>query len=193
MSNASAFASPRWWTPFVDWITGHPRTLLSIGIGFQLFVLLGMIAFRAAPHVTGETVLLRVVPVDPRDMFRGDYVTLSYQFTRLSSVPGYGSQGNDPHDERRGQTVYVLLAPEADGKHWRPIRASLTRPTEGRFIRGTVAGWDRGEFGIESFYVQEGKGLEYEEAVRRRKLSAVVSIAPDGRAALRSLQIEDAP
>jgi len=188
MSNASILASPRWWQRPVDWIAGHQRTLLLAGVGFQLFVLLGMIAFRAAPYLSGETVLLRIVPVDPRDMFRDDYVTLGYEFSRLSAVPGYSQYG-----DQQSRTVYVTLEPEKDGKHWRPTRFSLDQPTAGRFIRGTTIGRDRAEFGIESFYVQEGKGLKYEEAARRRELSAVVSLSPDGHAALRGLQVDDRP
>ena len=45
-------------------------------------------------------------------------------------------------------------------------------------------------FGIESYYVQEGTGLDYEAAVRRGRVSAVVAVAPDGQAALRGLRIE---
>jgi len=40
-------------------------------------VLGGMIALHAAPLWFGETVLLKVEPVDPRGLMRGDYVILS--------------------------------------------------------------------------------------------------------------------
>jgi uncharacterized membrane-anchored protein len=43
----------------------------------QLVVLGGMIALHAAPLWFGETVLLKVEPVDPRGLMRGDYVILS--------------------------------------------------------------------------------------------------------------------
>jgi uncharacterized membrane-anchored protein len=185
-----ALAKLHCWQRAVDGVAAWPRTLLLVAVGFQLSVLLGMIAFRAAPHLLGETVLLRVVPVDPRDMFRGDYVTLSYEFTRLSSLPGYGRHGYERRDERSGETIYVSLAPEPDGKHWRATGCSFSRPSQGRFIRGTVAGWDRGQFGIESYFVQEGKGTKYEQAVRQHHLSAVVSLSPDGSAALKGLQVD---
>ena len=194
MSETSIVTSPlpRRLEATVDWLKRRERTLLLAGIGFQLFVLLGMILFRAAPYWTGQTVLLRIVPVDPRDMFRGDYVTLSYDFTRLpvGGVPGLGPRPYDRHDDWNGKTIYVSLVPEKDGKHWRAERFSLDRPAGGKFLRGTIAGWDRVEYGIESYYVQEGKGHDYEDAARRRQLSAVVSLTPDGRAALRGLQVD---
>jgi uncharacterized membrane-anchored protein len=191
MSDAAILTPAPRWQRLVDGIAGWQRTLLLVGVGFQLFVLLGMIAFRAAPYWSGETVLLHVVPVDPRDMFRGDYVTLSYEFSRVSGIPGLGRQQSGAFDNSQGQTIYVSLVPEQDGRHFRPARYSLDPPASGPFIRGTIVGGNRAEFGIESFYVQEGTGHKYEEAVRRHSLSAVVSLAPDGRAALRSLQVDD--
>ena len=39
------------------------------------------------------------------------------------------------------------------------------------------------EFGIESYFVQEGKGQDYEDASATTALSAEVAVAADGRAA----------
>jgi hypothetical protein len=90
----------------------------------------------------------------------------------------------------QGKTVYVTLVPEPDGKHWRAGTFSTERPTRGTFLRGTISRGNNIEYGIESFYVQEGEGDKYEEAVRDRQLSAKVVVAADGRAALSGLQID---
>ena len=177
----------------LGWLKKHESTVLAIGVGLQVAVLVGMIASRAVPLVTGDTLLLRVVPVDPRDLFRGDYVILGYDFSRippegiqgLPKRPDYGNRR-----ERRGQTVYVSLAAEPDGEHWRAEKFSIHRPSGGKFLRGTITGWNRIEFGIESFYVPEGEGLKYERAIRGRGLSAEVAVISDGTAVLRGLRIE---
>jgi uncharacterized membrane-anchored protein len=153
---------------------------------FQLAVLLWMVVWHSRPLVASgsQTVLLRVVPVDPRDLFRGDYVTLSYEFSR-TRPPGL------PWNDRSGRTVYVALAPDRDGRHYHAAGSSLDPPPPGSgpFLRGTAT--EAGlAFGIESYFVQEGKGKAYEDAVRRGKLWAEVAVAPDGRAALRGLVIE---
>jgi len=67
----------------VDWCKHRERPLLLIGAAAQIVVLAGMIGLHSLPLLRGKTVLLRVQPVDPRDIFRGDYVTLSYEFSRL--------------------------------------------------------------------------------------------------------------
>ena len=69
-------------------------------------------------------------------------------------------------------------------------KIGLKPPTAGKYLRGTIAGYDRIECGIESYYVQEGQGREFEDAARSHKLSAEVSLASDGRAVLRGLHIE---
>lgn len=180
---------PGWLERVAASVQGRGRTLLIAGMGLQLSVLIGMIVLKAAPLWTGETVLLRVVPIDPRDMFRGDYVALRYD---ISGGPRSGSAGlPDSWDrQQQGKTVYALLKPEEDGKHWQLDRFSVERPAGGKFICGTITGWNSVEYGIESYYFQEGQGREYEEAARQRKLSAEVAIAPDGRAALRQLHME---
>jgi len=175
------------------WMRGRERTILLSAAAFQILVLLAMIALRAVPLVVGENILLRVAPVDPRELFRGEYVMLSYDFSR---IPSGGIEGI-PQDLRapdlrnwQGRTVYVSLVPEPDGKHWRADKVSIRRPAGGKHIRGRIIRWGQIEFGIEAYYVQEGKGREYEAAVRDRRLSAEVAVTPGGSAALLRLWIE---
>ncbi len=61
------------------------RLAILVAVCFQLVVLVGMILGKTVPYYFhGKTVLLQVVPVDPRDLFRGDYVTLGYDISRVS-------------------------------------------------------------------------------------------------------------
>jgi uncharacterized membrane-anchored protein len=170
------------------WLKRHEKAGILFAVVFQALILGGTVASRALPYLTGETIRLRVQPVDPRDFFRGDYVILGYEFSRipLGTIPGLGSD----HGQWKGRTVYLTLVPEADGIHWRQDAFRLDRPDSGKFLRGTIVGYDRVEYGIESYYVQEGRGKQYEQAVRQRRLAAEVVVSPDGRAALRRLIVE---
>jgi len=77
-----------------------------------------------------------------------------------------------------------------DGRHWRADKFSTTCPASGKYLRGTITGYNRIECGIESYYVQEGTGRKYEQAIRSQKLSAEVAVTSDGQATLRALRIE---
>jgi uncharacterized membrane-anchored protein len=177
------------------------RGLLPALAAAQLVVLGGMIALHAAPLWFGETVLLKVEPVDPRDLMRGDYVILSYDISRvpkdgIEGIPdaksaSWRSWSRDQWMEER--TVYVTLEPDADGKPWRGVKTSIHPPASGRFIRGKYVrrwGGPRIQFGIEAFYVQEGAGKELEQARNVRRLVAAVALLPSGKAALRGVRVE---
>ena len=197
------FTGPAWLERAACWMRGHERAVLGTTLAFQLAVLTGMIALHAAPLMFGETIRLKVEPVDPRDLMRGDYVILSYDISR---VPKDGIEGipdakdtswrywsRDQWMEER--IVYVTLEPEADGKLWRGVKASVNKPASGRFIRGKYVryGW-RGlpeiRFGIEAFYVQEGTGRTLEQARNARHLTAEVALLSSGKAALRDVRDE---
>jgi uncharacterized membrane-anchored protein len=167
---------------------GRGRTLVLAGVGLQAAVLLGLIGLRVSLLWAGDTVLLRAVPLDPRELLRGDYVILSYE---CSVVPHGGPQGSVP-DSRTisdGQIVYVPLVRDPDGRHWHGEGCTVQRPADGLFLRGRLSG-GRIVFGIESCFVQEGMGKSYESAERAGKLWAEVAVARNGEAALRRLVIE---
>jgi uncharacterized membrane-anchored protein len=147
---------------------------------------------RAAPLVSGQTVLVRVEPVDPRDLFRGDYVILSYDFSR---VPREGIQGLSDSErgswkQLQGRPVYVTLVPDSNGVHHRAEKITMVKPERGLFIKGQIERYGAMKFGIESYFVQEGTGREYEQAIRDRKLSAELAVSSSGQAALKGLRIE---
>jgi uncharacterized membrane-anchored protein len=187
---------PAWTEVVLGWFKEHERPILIGTVLFQLLVLFGMMVPRSTTLLTGETILLRVVPVDPRDLLRGDYVILSYEISRVppqgvEGLFGPGQFSTADFNDGRGQTVYVTLIPEPDGRHYRGGAVSINPPSPGvKFIRGTLRARSQIDFGIESYFVQEGKGKDYENALLNRRLSAEVALTPDGHAALRGLRIE---
>ena len=62
----------RWVDLKLEWLKARERKVLLVTVVAQLLILLGMISLRAVPLVTGQTVLVRVLPVDPRDLLRRD-------------------------------------------------------------------------------------------------------------------------
>jgi hypothetical protein len=155
------------------------RLAIAAAVGLQVAVLLVMILGRTVPYIGAKTVLLKVAPVDPRDLFRGDYVILSYDINR----PPFGQfQPGDP--------VYAVLAPDGDGRHYHAAEFLKTPPADRVFIQGTAQASGRAVYGIESYYVQETTVHDYERAIQRRGLSAEVALDGQGRPALQRLIIE---
>ena len=66
----------------------------------------------------------------------------------------------------------------------------MVKPATGPFLKGQMPRYGPIQFGIEAYYVQEGTGHGYEQAIRNRKLSAELAVTSSGQAALRGLRIE---
>lgn len=187
-STRPASAAPDRWNRAWSWLAAHQRLVLGAAVAFQLLVLAGMILLKTSVLITGDTVLLRVQPVDPRDLFRGEYVILGYSFSVVPPSKVAGLQV--PPEGSNGLTVYAILEPEDDRGHWQATRFSATPPQGVKFIKGRYGPWDRVSYGIESFFVQQGRGRGYEQAVRDRRLVAKVALGKNGQAVLRELIIE---
>lgn len=176
----------------LGWLKARERTVLLITAAAQLLILVGMIALRAIPLLTGQSVLVKVLPVDPRELFRGDYVRLSYDFSRVppEDVQDRPASWDSRRSHRAGRTVYVPLVPDSDRVHYRAERPTAMKPASGLFLKGQLTGYGTMLFGIEAYYVEEGSGLRYEQAIGKRQLSAELAVTSGGQAALRGLRIE---
>jgi uncharacterized membrane-anchored protein len=155
-------------------------------VALQILLLVGLIGYKQFTLLTGERILLKTVPVDPRDMFRGDYVALSYEISRLESWQWQS------HTFSKGDPVYVTL--RRVGRFWDAASAAKSPPSDGRlFIKGRVSqvmrDGLRAEYGIESYFVPEGKGRDLERAAGK---GLVVEAAVDrhGRAVICGVSVE---
>jgi uncharacterized membrane-anchored protein len=160
-----------------------------------------MAANRETILRTAPVVFLRTAPVDPYDAFRGDYVRLDYEISR---VPTHLLRDGlrtfmyaDEPGSRREHKVYASL--EMKGDLGTLTGLSDREPGDGRFIRGRARpGWGRTlhvQYGIEAFFVEQGKGLELE---RRRiqdgvqiPLEMAVAVSANGTAVLKDYRWSD--
>ena len=161
---------------------------------FQLVILSGLSGKGLVPRITSDRVRFEVIPVDPRDMMRGEYITLGYEFSRLPEdveliderIKSYKTNTNF---NQKSIDVYVTLKFNLKEDIYKGIFFGSTPPTKGRYLRGKLNSNNRIEFGIEAFYLQEGKGQIYEKAIREKKLVAEVYLAPDGSAQMKKVHI----
>jgi len=61
----------------------NQKKILYLTVVFWLLIFSGFILFKEYTLRTGTEMILRIEPVDPRDLFRGDYVTLNYEISTL--------------------------------------------------------------------------------------------------------------
>jgi len=173
-----------------NWLILAAVAVAALQIGFLAWAITG----RAAVLRDGQEVLLKVLPVDPRDLLRGDYVRLGYDVSRL---PRAIFQPPITSDVEEGTPVFVLLRRGTDGVFAAAAaafdHAALATPADGEaIVRGAAQRFysDSGvdlfvDYGIERFYLPEGEGLQIEKDMRERPFFVVVAVAEDGTAQIK--------
>ncbi len=179
---------------------------LVVVVLLQTLMLLAMIGMRQWTLATGTPVILETQPVDPRSLFSGDYVRLNYKVSDLSLEALAGDQ-----IFKRNDTIFVVLAPE--GGYWKAVSVHQTRPPNSAgqpVIRGKVEytsdmTWDPTQnralqgtrlhvkYGIEDYFVQEGRGHALERPRSEQIVSIQIAVDRFGNAGIKAVLVNGQP
>lgn len=155
-------------------------------LSLWLILLIGFISVKEFTAKTGEKGLLKTMPVDPRDLFRGDYVALQYEISSVN-LNELGVNQNFS----KGDKVYASL--KKQGEYFSLNNVSSSRPSP-LYLSGTVTYASRSslilEYGIESYFVPEGKGQQFESAAQRDRIDVEVSVDRFGNAVITGLFLD---
>lgn len=152
----------------------------SLAIMLQLSILLVEYIGSALPIWTGNPITLKTEPIDPRSLFRGNYVALKYQINQIPAIKG----------ARKNKVIYVVLKYDKNGVyHYKS--AQFERPVKVPFIRGrithdyipSVAGKSvmHVNYGIEAFFMPKEKALETERKSRGVS-EVIIYVSSNGKA-----------
>ena len=186
-------------TPLRSWFATPKPSWMAIAVvaGIQTLALVYIVFDRVSLLASGREIVAEVIPVDPRDIFRGDYVVLNYTFTRTGEVPV-------PDGTATGDKLYVTLKPGTEPNTWEIVSAERSYPSTvapGNVVLKGFANYVSAKtdtqpatasirYGIESYFVPEGTGKELEELVRDKKIATVIAVGRNGEAAIKALVID---
>lgn len=129
----------------------------------------------------GAEIKLKLAPIDPRSLLQGDYVRLNYEVSNTENLPAF-----DHSNWEWDQKIRVVLQPDANGvytvKGYQKSNDS-TQQTPGEIIMNGTTQGNRIQYGIETFFVPEGKGHD----VQSRAQYALVRVGSNGDAILVTL------
>jgi len=166
--------------------------LLILVLALQTAWILGTTFVQERTLKGGKVVLLETRPADPRDLIRGDYVTLGYKISDVAfdrfSPPL--TKGLAP-----GETVYVVLEPRGEFHEVAQAATNPITPGAGQVVlKGHARSWwnsvnqqtVRVEYGLERYYVREGTGnpvgkLTVQAAVPDSGLAKIKAVFVDGK------------
>ena len=147
----------------------------------QAVFLLSWAGWHEQVRSRAPVIRLKTVPVDPQDLLRGDYMILRYEISDAKPPPTI------PGRTAEAAEYWVVLEPR-DGFHV-VVSTSWEEPTV-EAPKLAVKGWRgaRGTaYGIENFYVPEGKGtpqfkrIEVDAAVSPTRRLYLKRVLVDGR------------
>ncbi|WP_377888941.1 GDYXXLXY domain-containing protein [Alkalihalobacillus sp. R86527] len=162
-----------------SFVRTHQKPLFLI-----VFIMVTMITYQGFYDEwivqNGSEIKLKLAPIDPRSMLQGDYVRLRYDISNL----------DDTTDIQGRKKVKVVLVKNEEGyyeysgyyqvggewnKGYKPLKTDV-------FIKGILNSNGSAHYGIESFFIEEGSGEEY-EAMNY----AIVKVGSNGNAILTEL------
>jgi uncharacterized membrane-anchored protein len=175
--------------------------LLLVVALVQSAALFKMVYDRDRLLKSGREITMPTRPLDPRDIFRGDYVTLGYDISSLrkSSIP----QQTTFDAFQPGTSVYVTLTPDP-AAGWKAISVTPGYPRQAvasdvvlqARVKTLWQAEDKSDallgvrYGIESYFVPEGTGRALEVKVGERKIESIVAVDANGTAALKGLVVD---
>ncbi len=170
------------------------QILLSLIVVLQVVSIIVFITIQEVRFSESKIITLQTQPVDPRDIFRGDYVILDYEISHLTENTTKRN-GSDKTTccyyefwDETDKDVYVFLKPAGDAWHAIGVSSSYdgdnlitdsnTNITEFVRIKGKLTTVDNIEridgeenireleitYGIENYFVQVDTGKTIETA-----------------------------
>ncbi len=164
---------------------------LLLCAGIPLFILVSLTITPLLTLAFGQEIMIKTRPVDPRDVFRGDHVVLSYDINEITidKAPAV-FKDEDQWQGLYRKSLYVVLKKEGD--YYTVDSAVFDKPKEGIYLKAYYQSpvWDQGAvyqgdqnitgiqvtYNLDQFFVPENTGMSLELLSQRGQLNAWVKV-----------------
>lgn len=158
---------------------------LVIFLAIMILGFLIAILYLSWPLLTGKTIILQTQPVDPFDLFRGQYLVIRYDISSIPIISGVNE------NSLISQTIYVKLNKNDSSNVYNYGSAYLEKPNEGTFIKGKIKSISHGkiliEYGIEQYF------FERNAEINTRGIQVEVKVDSSGQARISRLLKDEKP
>lgn len=145
---------------------------------------------------SGAEVVLESTMVDPRDFFRGHYVTLRLNIQQVHRDKFAPKDQLEP-----GKPILATLQ-RGEGAYWEIAALSTTAPRSGPFLKSSTPYSDymiseknknkmvRISLPFTRYYAPKKRAQELEKLRDANKMGIVVSVLPDGRGKIKGISMD---
>ncbi len=180
-----------------------PLKYLIAALFVQVCIVGWMVVSALMPLVNGTPLVMNAIPVDPRDLMRGDYVRLAYDMQTIEIDSSIATDFQKEQRLRYGEVVYVTYQDNGDTVIATGVYTSM--PTGKAFLRArsqrgvtirrsSKSEWDRTvrlDYGIEEYYTDSETAKQIEKTIRDGKTIQVhCMVAEDGLMRIRALSTD---
>ncbi|ODA39355.1 GDYXXLXY domain-containing protein [Desulfosporosinus sp. BG] len=151
----------------------HKTFFLAVLI--PLLILLALTIKPQATVLFGKEILLETKAIDPTDLFRGDYVSVSLA---ISDIPK--SKVPLSIDKVSNKNLYVSLKQE--GKYYIVDQVSENRPKQGVYLKGKFqntyneSNVFRVDYSLDKYFLEQGSGKELQQRSQSGELVGTVRV-----------------
>jgi uncharacterized membrane-anchored protein len=142
----------------------------------------------------GREVTLKTTPIDPRSLFRGHYVRLNYNISRVNKTEW---KGQSEFTKLRGKTIYVEVTPTENGNAVVvAAHDTLPWPAAGNIVmranvKSTYSDRLFVRYGLERLYAPKSRAKALETDYARQAVQVVAAVDPaTGEAAIKALIVK---
>lgn len=172
-------------------MNNRPLLKFLICVGIPLLILAGMTVTPLMTLMVGQEIMIKTMPVDPRDVYRGDYVVLNYEINEIpiDRVPALFKDEEQSY-RLRWKPLYVLMKKE--GEYYTVDRAAFEKPAEGIYLKAyfqhhiwpqtavyqgqqNITGI-RVTYNLDQYFLPENTGTSLEFLSQRGQLIALVKV-----------------
>jgi len=159
----------------------------------QLLFFLGWAGYQESQKHTGPVVFLETLPVDPRDLWSGQYLLLRYQIGQIDDLPGFPIGQSTPQTQ-----LFIFLKPDqpvtvANKTYtlWKAVKCQLAMPdnlfpSEGVWVIGNRISSNHTLFGIERYFFNQKDQSEIAN-IRSGKIYVEAEVGKSGKLILKNL------
>ena len=169
-------------------MNSRQKVFFIIVVILQLCVLAFMAGKQEYILASGEKILLKCEPVDPRSLFSGDYVILSYEITHVDLAKIAVKPGEDRSFDY-GEMIYVALEKVPDARFWKASAVSRDiawlKSRYKTVIMGRIYQYYNIKFGLEDYFVPQNEGKVIEQDLNN--VYDEVSVTGSGASAISRL------
>ncbi|MFZ3101173.1 MAG: GDYXXLXY domain-containing protein [Desulfitobacteriaceae bacterium] len=151
------------------------RSAFLIAVAIPLLILLAMTVKPEVTVLLGQEVVLETKAVDPTDLFRGDYVSVSM---KISDIPM--AKLPTPIDKMIKKNLYVTLKQE--GKYYVVDNVSVNKPKRGIYLKGKFQHYSIGaesvqlDYSLGKYFVKQGSGVDLQQQSAKGALEGKVKV-----------------